>query len=149
MHWAVSIPDLEETRQHQIASAARAERGEDFPLLCFERASGEFVLATALHPVSIEVPSFQIGYWCRARFEGKGYVTEAVRAISEVALHSMGANRIEIRCDVVNHRSRAVAERCGFQLEGVLKNECRTPDGRLRSTALYVRVPDTYFAPEA
>jgi len=33
-----------------------------------------------------------------------------------------------------------VAERCGFELEGVLRHERRAPDGSLRNTCIYARL---------
>jgi len=51
--------------------------------------------------------------------------------------------RVEIRCDAMNQRSRALAERAGFSLEGILKNECRNPQGGLRDTCVYACVPRT------
>ena len=75
---------------------------------------------------------FEIGYWCRRGETGKGYVSEGVAALAELALGRLGGARVEIRCDDLNLRSAAVAERCGFALEGILAN-----DGR--STRVYVR----------
>ena len=42
--------------------------------------------------------------------------------------------------DESNTRSRAVAERCGFALEALLKNDGLTPAGELRSTCIYVKL---------
>jgi ribosomal-protein-serine acetyltransferase len=83
------------------------------------------------------VPRFEIGYWCRSSETGKGYVTEVVQALSKVAFEHLGAARVEIRCDDSNLRSAAVAERCGYTLEGVLKNHERNPKGDLCSTRIY------------
>jgi RimJ/RimL family protein N-acetyltransferase len=34
-----------------------------------------------------------------------------------------------------------VAERCGFELEGLLRNTMRDPDGGLSNSCVYARVP--------
>ncbi|HFQ5314266.1 TPA: GNAT family N-acetyltransferase, partial [Vibrio vulnificus] len=36
-----------------------------------------------------------------------------------------------------NLKSRAVAERCGYVFEGILRNNRRLPSGDLSSTAVY------------
>jgi len=86
------------------------------------------------------VPSFETGYWVRSSRARRGYVTEAVRAISDAAFATLGAARVEIRCHDRNERSWRVAERAGFTLEGVLRSERRHLDGSLRDTRVYARV---------
>jgi RimJ/RimL family protein N-acetyltransferase len=86
------------------------------------------------------VPSFETGYWVRAGYTGRGYVTEACRAITAAAFDVLGAARVEIRCHDANVRSWRVAERAGFVLEGVLRNERRHLDGALGDTRIYARV---------
>jgi hypothetical protein len=34
-----------------------------------------------------------------------------------------------------------VAERCGFSLEGIMHNVMRAPDGSLRNSCVYARLP--------
>jgi len=48
-------------------------------------------------------------------------MTEAVAAMVDHAFAEWGLNRVEIRLDVENARSRALAERLGFTREGVLR----------------------------
>ena len=42
--------------------------------------------------------------------------------------------------EVVDERSRAVAVRCGFTFEGVLRADSLGVDGQVRDTAVYARV---------
>lgn len=113
----------------------------DLPFLMFERASGRLLGATGLHRTAWEVPKTEVGYWCRTSACGQGFVGEAVQALAAVAFGPLQAVRVEIVTDEANHASRRVAERCGFQLEGVLRHERRAPDGSLRNTCVYARLP--------
>jgi ribosomal-protein-serine acetyltransferase len=57
-----------------------------------------------------------------------------------MAFESLGARRVEIRCDDNNAASRRVAERNAFTLEGILRNDSLTPAGEIRSTCVYARL---------
>jgi ribosomal-protein-serine acetyltransferase len=70
-----------------------------------------------------------IGYWLGAGEEGRGTMTEAVRALVDHAFAQWRLNRVEIRIDVENARSRAVAERLGFVHEGTLRQALRIAGG--------------------
>jgi RimJ/RimL family protein N-acetyltransferase len=72
-------------------------------------------------------------------------MTEAVHAITSYAIHELEANRIEIRCDRNNVRSAAVAERAGFTLEGILRNETTGLDGQLRDTMVFAKIRGVEF----
>lgn len=60
----------------------------------------------------------EIGYWLAEEFQGKGLMTLAGRTMLSHLFTTVGLNRIEVRCDVRNTRSRALAERMGFVYEG-------------------------------
>jgi RimJ/RimL family protein N-acetyltransferase len=119
---------------------------EDFPLFLFLKGTGTLVGASGLHPRNWDVPRFEIGYWCRKRFEGQGYISEAVRAITTLGFETFGARRIEIRCDSRNIRSRRVAERAGYRLEGELRNADLGQDGSPRNELLLSLIPEEYAA---
>jgi ribosomal-protein-serine acetyltransferase len=62
-----------------------------------------------------------IGYWLAAPFQGKGIMTRSCRAVINHAFDELNLNRIDIRCAVENHKSRAIPERLGFRQEGVIR----------------------------
>ncbi|WP_181350748.1 GNAT family N-acetyltransferase [Thalassobacillus sp. CUG 92003] len=114
---------------------------EDLRLLVFLKETGQLVASSGLHRIDWDVPKFEIGYWVDSRFSGKGYITEAVDGITSFAFEELQANRIEIRCDAKNAKSRAVPERLNFTLEGVLRNEDVSVDGNeLRDTYVYAKI---------
>jgi ribosomal-protein-serine acetyltransferase len=81
--------------------------------------------------------SAAIGYWLDEASEGKGVVTAAVAALVDDAFRRYRLVRVEIRADVDNRPSRAVAERLGFTLEGVLRQSYRVVDERYSDDAVY------------
>jgi RimJ/RimL family protein N-acetyltransferase len=144
MPWAQDAPTAESAeivvRRMQADFIARRD-------LCFQiyarRADGSpgrLLGGTGLHRIDWAVRRFEIGYWIRPEALGRGHVSDAVQLLTALAFDTLGARRVEIRCDARNVKSRAVAERCGFELEGVLRNEALGVDGQPRDTAVYSRI---------
>ncbi len=101
---------------------------------------GELLGGTGLHRIDWDLRRFEIGFWIRASAEGQGYVSEAVQAMATLAFEQLAARRVEIRMDARNTRSRAVAERCGFEFEGVLRRDALDVRGEPRDTRVYSRL---------
>ncbi|HEX2739276.1 MAG TPA: GNAT family N-acetyltransferase, partial [Rubrobacter sp.] len=117
------------------------ERSE-LRLHLYLKGTETLVGSSGLHRIDWEVPKFEIGYWCRTLFTGRGYTTEAVRGITAFAFDALGARRVEIRCDSRNLPSARVAERAGFKLEGELRNNEVATDTGLRDTLIRAMIPE-------
>lgn len=135
-----SPPSVEDSEEIVRRQAARFMLREDLQLLLFDKASGRLVGSSGLHRIDWAVRRFEIGYWLRDSCVGKGYASEAVNGITDFAYRYLQANRIEIRCDRRNERSRKVAERCGFYLEATLRNQGIDTEGNVSDTLLFSKV---------
>lgn len=140
MPWAVNVPTAEEyeiwARKRRLAFLAR----EELPLMLLWRETGQYIGGSGVHDIKWEVPKFEIGYWIAQEFEGRGLVLEAVNAITTFLFETLNANRVEIRCDVNNVRSAAVARRAGYTHEGTLIHNARHHlTNELRSTHLFAK----------
>lgn len=69
-----------------------------------------------------------LGYWVGKDFEGRGIATRSVRAVTDLLFRQREIQRVELRAQPTNRRSRAVAERCGFKLEGTLRQSAWVHD---------------------
>lgn len=143
MTWAQTLPAKEQTKENIRQAISDFIARRDLRFHVFLKDSGKFVGSTGLHKIDWTIPKFEIGYWIDARFEGNGYMTEAVKRISQFAFKELKAKRLEIRCDSNNIRSRALASRAQFELEGILKNDSHTVDGNsLRDTCIYAKIQE-------
>jgi RimJ/RimL family protein N-acetyltransferase len=140
MEWAQGAqPTIRETIEQIDNREADFENRSEFRFSIFEKHAGTFIGNCSLFRFDWTVPRGEIGYWCATNSVGHGYITEAVLALTKLGW-SLGLVRIEIRCDARNLRSCAVAKRAGFALEGILKNDCRTPQGALRDSCVFAQV---------
>lgn len=95
----------------------RAARGESLELAI--EHGGELAGVSGFRMLDAENRAAEIGYWLREDFGGRGIMMSCCRALVRHGFESLGLNRISLAAAVENRRSRRVAERLGFQLEGI------------------------------
>lgn len=143
MDWAMEKPTVDESEEVVRRGRAKWDAREDLLLFLFDKKTGLQVGGSGLHRIDWSVPRFEIGYWCRKRFQKQGLVTEAAGAIADFAFRELGARRVEIRCDVANVRSAAIPPRIGFVHEATLRNARRHHlSGKLGDTLLFARTAE-------
>ena len=144
MPWWQTHQTLDESIDFCIRSRARWMLRENLNVGVWDRESGRYLGGSGFHDPQWRVPRFEIGYWLRTSAVGHGYMTEAVRVLTRAAFELLHANRVEIRCDSRNERSRHVAERCGYVLDGTLRRDSITTDGHLRDTLVFSLLPEEF-----
>jgi RimJ/RimL family protein N-acetyltransferase len=141
MAWARQRVTAAESETFAREAAARFRARDEFNFLLFRAQDECFVGSLGVHSINWQVPCFELGYWLHTGMTGHGYMTEAVLVLTRILLGSLGAERIEIRCDAANRASAGVAERAGYQLEARLHHLRRDTAGHLADTLIYVRFP--------
>jgi RimJ/RimL family protein N-acetyltransferase len=145
MPWAQEIPSIEQSEAGVRQARLRFLDRSDLRLYLIMKETGQFIGSSGLHRIDWQSRKFEIGYWVRTSFSGKGFIMEAVEGIANFASNYLQANRIEIRCDSRNVRSARVAERLHFTLEGILRNEECDVNGSLRDTMVFSKVRGVEF----
>ncbi len=126
--------DLSGTRAFIRMSRRQAADNDGFQAAIIEH--GRIIGAVGFHRVDWLHRSTAIGYWLAADAQGRGTVTLAVSALTDLAFQLWRLNRIEIRAAIENQRSRAIPERLGFRLEGTLRR-AEFVGGRYLDHAVY------------
>jgi len=141
--WAKEPQSLQQTETFCAAAREQWQRDERYSVIMVSKDDGTIVGGTGYPRLDWEVPKFEIGYWCRTAFTGRGYVSEATRALTVFAFDNLAAARVELRMDAANAGSWRVAERLGFELEGVLRAEARNNRGGISDTRVYALLDKT------
>ena len=119
MAWATpEAAELETQRRNRERSTAMAAEGTEYFYLLTPQDESRMLGASGLHR-RIGPGGIEIGYWLHPDAVGHGYITAAVRALTEVALALPDVDRVEIHCNEMNVRSAAVPERLGYRLDRV------------------------------
>jgi ribosomal-protein-serine acetyltransferase len=97
---------------------------------------GEMAGGLLFFPINQSIKSTDVGYWLGEKFEGAGLMRRTLTVALDYAFDVIGVNRVGLEAEVDNVRSRALAERVGFQLEGVRRQVWRVR-GELIDNAAY------------
>jgi ribosomal-protein-serine acetyltransferase len=108
---------------------ARRALSEGCGMHCGIWAGNEMAGVIGFNTIDRNNRNVTIGYWIGKDHEGKGIMSRAVRAMTSYAFRELGSERVEIRAATGNQRSRAIPERMGFQMEGVLRHNEKLPKG--------------------
>lgn len=115
---------------------AAFDSDRDFTFGIFDLEEGRVLGGTGLHP-RIGAGGREIGYWIRADAVGQGLATEAAAALTRVAFEIDRMQRVEIRCNPENHRSRRVPEKLGFTHEVTLPGQAFDGRDELHDTMVW------------
>ena len=128
--WAAQLPTLAGQEEFTRSSERTWEDGSDRPYAMV--LGDELVGVIGLHrrggPHTLE-----IGYWLEAARTGHGLMTEATRALTDVALGGGGrpgltdVDEVIIHCDVDNVASAGVPRRLGYALTGIREMPASAP----------------------
>jgi len=147
MPWAKAPYGIEDARRFCAFAQRRFEEGLDFHVLLVLAADRSIIGSAGLQTREPDVPSFEIGYWLHTAYVGRGFVTEAVRALTRFGFDRLGGRRLELRIDDRNRRSQAVAERLGYEWESTFRSDHRDNLGELGDTRIYAMFSAGQLAP--
>lgn len=115
------------TDEYSVASAREFIKGN----LSEFATTGSFATCVVLNEKIVGIISFHhldpnnksahLGYWLAKSAQGRGLMTRCSRVLVDYLFDEMDLNRVQINCNTENAKSRAIPERLGFQLEGVLR----------------------------
>jgi RimJ/RimL family protein N-acetyltransferase len=137
MPWAMKEPSELRVIEERIRRYQRRFlEGETFVYAIFDRSESEVVGESGLMG-RIGPRALEIGYWIRANRAGRGFATEATRALTVAGLEMPGVDRLEIHCDPRNAASAAIPRKLGYRHRETVQEQKETPEGEVRETMIF------------
>jgi len=119
--------------------------GNCFFIGIFEKGSDQWCGQVYVEPTDWESLEFTIGFVADVRYQGKGYVSEAVNGVLEMLFEDLNAYLVRSECSDRNVRSRRLLERCGFRWEGYIQKDGKNSDRSINRDCLYVLSQKEYL----
>jgi ribosomal-protein-alanine N-acetyltransferase len=115
--------------QRFLASCRQlAEEGTGARLAMDRVADGAFIGWCGLVSWNPDYRSASLGYCLDDAAWGRGYATEAARALLQWGFDTLDLNRVQAETDTRNLASARVLEKLGFLREGTLREDCVVND---------------------
>ena len=109
---------IEQTQAFVQSCLSAWEHQTRFPYMITLKETGQVI---GMIDPRVEGSRVGIGYGTARAHWGKGYMTEATRALIEWAFQQPSIYRVYATTDLENIRSRRVLEKAGMQCEGILR----------------------------
>jgi RimJ/RimL family protein N-acetyltransferase len=147
MGWAQEYPTMERVEDDLREAEKLRESRASFRYDVFKRVDNtpRFIGSVGIIRAPFNAHVAEIGYWMRTSEQGKGHTKTAAALLATVLRH-MGVYRIEIRTDAGNEKSVGVARSLEFNLDGILRGDRITMDGRISSTCVFSVMPNEIIA---
>jgi N-acetyltransferase len=117
---------------------AKQAAGTDLPFCVVSLTTGQAIGMTRLMDIQPANRALEIGgTWYAVEYQRTRVNTECKFLLLQHVFENLGCNRVQLKTDVRNERSRRAIERIGAQFEGILRDHLILPDGTVRSSAYY------------
>ncbi|WNJ17669.1 GNAT family N-acetyltransferase [Pontibacter sp. G13] len=128
------------TQRFLLQCQARQQRKEQYIFVIEDPAKKRLAGMLYIKNIEWRVPKCELAYFIDGDYEGMGLTSEAIGGLSQFAFDQLGMEKLYVRVDPANLGSCRVAEKNGFELEGILRKEFRTPDGDLVDIAYFGKI---------
>ncbi|MGB5187525.1 MAG: GNAT family protein [Acidimicrobiia bacterium] len=133
--WAIGYDrSVSQRFVRESASAWNDGRAFDFAIRLPEEPDLH-VGNVSVWPTSAPNRTGEIGYWVRTDLTGEGIGTEVTARAMQIGFEELEFHKIILRIAAGNERSDKIAERLGFNYDGMLRHEVRVGDEWLDHSA--------------
>lgn len=103
---------------------------------CAIEFRGEIVGNAGFNTINHDLKKVEIGYWIGKQYQGNGIITRVCQHLIDFAFIKFDMEKVQISAAEDNLPSRAVCERLGMKLEGIITHQEKVGD-RILNHAIY------------
>lgn len=137
--------NVDEMRRWVRVGLDHAARGTELPFVVIDRRDGRVAGTTRYMDAMPAHRNLEIGVTAYgAAWRRTPMNTQCKLLMLTHAFETLGCERVQLKCDARNERSRAAILRIGATFEGILRKHRVLEDGFVRDTAMYSIVRDEW-----
>ena len=119
------VDSLDEARRYLLQFKADWLLGKSYAFGVWKQDTNQYLGDISLKNIDRSIPKAELGYYLDQKAEGFGYGLEMLKVIIRFAFEDAVLGKIFLRTPLDNARSYALAEKCGFRREGLLRQDFR------------------------
>jgi RimJ/RimL family protein N-acetyltransferase/catechol 2,3-dioxygenase-like lactoylglutathione lyase family enzyme len=132
------VRTADEMRAYIEAGLRDQERGTAMPFATIDAATGSVIGSTRFMNIDAPNRRVEIGStWLALDRQRTAANTEAKYLMLTHAFDKLGCNRVELKTDALNAKSRAAILRIGAKQEGIFRSHVICHDGRVRDSVYF------------
>jgi RimJ/RimL family protein N-acetyltransferase len=144
-YFTKNLADPNELRLWIEEAMRDREQGKRVPFIIFDKDEKKVCGCTSFGNISFYDQRIEIGWtWLAEQFMGSGVNRQAKFALLSYAFEALKMQRVEIKTDNLNERSKAALKKIGAKEEGVLRSHMLMHDNRRRDSVYFSILKDEW-----
>ena len=131
---------FEETKIFVEDMVQRAERKLYFAYIIVDNTNENIAGFLDLKNIDWSIPKSEVGFYIDKNYAGKGITTKALSLLCDFYFSEYKFRKLFLRTHPNNISAKAVAEKCGFELEGIIRKDYETTSGEIVDLLYYGRL---------
>jgi RimJ/RimL family protein N-acetyltransferase len=135
-----AMQDVDSTKAYIQDKIKQAEKKESFSFAIICPKDLKPIGMLFIKSLDWRIPKAELAYYIDKEYEGKGVVSKALEWVVSYAFNELKINKLFLRVAPDNLGSKRVAEKNGFVIEGVLRNDFKKGEGTFIDLLYYGRL---------
>jgi RimJ/RimL family protein N-acetyltransferase len=131
-----------DAEQFMIDNIRKVTAKTYFPFIIVDNLSGAFVGYMDLKNITWHIPKAELGCFFDEKYAGKGLATQALQIFTDYCFNELGIKKLLLRTHESNLPARRIAEKCGFEVEGLIRCDHKTTAGKIVDLLYYGKVTE-------
>ena len=133
-----SMTNADEMRAYVATALDEQTRGVSLPFAIADATNDDVIGSTRFGNIDVRNRRLEIGWtWLARSHQRTRANTAAKRLLLGHAFDALGANRVELKTDALNEKSRHAIARIGGVQEGIFREHVVCTSGRIRDTVYF------------
>ncbi|WP_025667017.1 GNAT family N-acetyltransferase [Aquimarina megaterium] len=131
---------IESTKVFMLKNLERIKDKSYFPYVIIDESDNRFVGFIDLKNIDYNIKKAELGFYMDENYARKGIMTKALNCFCDYYFEKYQFNKLFLRTHPDNFSTRKLAEKCGFKIEGVIRNDYMTTSGKIIDLVYYGRL---------